>query len=412
MGCSWTARVWAVALVALLAGSRGAVAQQGATPRLEVWMMTFGPGQQVFLKFGHNAVLVRGRDPATGEVRFERVYDYGLFDGSSPTLVADFLQGRMQYWMGVTTLRSTMHRYRRTNRDVYAQKLRLTQAQALELLRRLEDNARPENKFYRYDYYYDNCSTRVRDVLDAITGGAVKAAFVGPATMNLRDHSLRHTADDWMYYLGLDVALANVDAPIDLWVESFLPFKFSEALRKVRVNIDGTTVPLVEKEEVWFDGTRPEIPDAPPNRILAMTLVGLCLGGLLAALGWWARTHLFVRRAFVVLASVLGFSFAFFGVLLVFLWGFTDHSIAYGNENIFHLAPFALLTPFAAVASRRPGRRYLFAVLGAAAVLSLLGLMVKVLPGFDQGTYRIIGLLLPIWSGLALGAWWVAERPD
>ncbi|MEM7675867.1 MAG: DUF4105 domain-containing protein, partial [Myxococcota bacterium] len=227
--------------------SPAALAQPSATektlPLLEVWMMTFGPGEPVFLKFGHNALLVRGRDPQSGAPVFERVYDYGLFDGSSPTLVADFLQGRMRYWVGVTSLDRTMRRYQATNRDVSAQKLRLSQDDAEALLRKLEDNIKQENRYYRYDYYYDNCSTRVRDVLDDITEGAVRKAFLGDAKMTLRGHTLRHTSSDWLYYLGLDVGLADVDRPIDLWVESFLPQNFREGLRKVQVTVDGASVP-------------------------------------------------------------------------------------------------------------------------------------------------------------------------
>ena len=396
------ARCAVLALLSLVAWSPPVYAQ--AAPQLDVWMMTFGPGEPVFLKFGHNALLIRIRDGATGQVQQERVYDYGLFNGASPTLVADFLQGRMQYWLGVTRLSSTMHRYRATNRDVAAQKLRLTPEQSRTLLEQLERNALPENRFYRYDYYYDNCSTRLRDVLDRITKGAVKKAFVGPATMSLRDHTLRHTASDWLYYLGLDVGLANVDEDIDLWSESFLPQKFREALRGVEVTIDGETVPFVEKEEVWFDGTRPDVPAQPPSRGPLLALIGFLIGGVFASWGWLGRRNRLLRTLYLIAAGLVGFGLAFFGVLLIYLWGFTDHSIAYGNENIFHLAPWAILAPVAALMSRRRGAPYLFRLFAAAAVLSLLGLLIKVVPGFGQDTYRLISLLLPIWVGLALGA--------
>ncbi len=375
--------------------------------RLDVWMLTFGPGQPVFLKFGHNAILVRAVDTANDTVKFERVYDYGLFDGSSPTLVADFLQGRMRYWMGVTTLGRTKRNYRRTNRDIYAQKLRLTPEQSRSLYRRLQDNAKPENRYYSYDYYYDNCSTRVRDVLDEVTAGALKAAFQGPASMSLRDHSLRHTHDDWKYYLGLDLGLANVDEPIDVWTEAFLPFKLREALRRVQVEQDGQRVPLVEREEVWFDGTRPDAAEQPPSRVLLLTMVGLAIGALLAAIGGVGRRIRAVGWLFVVLAAAIAFGLSLFGLLLIFLWGFTDHSIAYANQNIFNLAPWAVVAPVVAVWSRRG----LFGLLAVSAAWSALGLVLKVLPFFEQDTFRITGLLLPVWCGLALGAWWVATRP-
>ena len=398
---------WAAALavVAILAAAPPANAH---VPDLEVWMMTFGPGEPVFLKFGHNAILIRGKDH---DAEFARVYDYGLFDGTSPTLVADFLQGRMQYWVGVTTLDRTMRRYRATNRDVAAQKLRLSKEQAFDLFRSLERNVQPEYRNYRYDYYYDNCSTRVRDALDEVTEGAVKRAFAEPASMTLREHTLRHTANDWLYYLGLDVGLANVDDAIDQWVESFLPQKLREGLRRVQVEVDGQSVPLVEEEAVWFKSTRAGVPASPPAYLLWMIMVGVFSGGALSIIAWFGRLYWVPRWLFLLLASSVSFVFGFFGLLLLFLWGFTDHAIAYGNENVFHLAPFGLLAPIAVLLSLKPGRYALTALLTAAAVLSVVGLLLKVVPIFSQDTYRLIGLLLPIWGGMALGAWWLARRP-
>ena len=414
-GPDWPTRILLIAATVFATFALPRSSEGQAQPSLEVWVLTFGPGEPVFLKFGHNAILVRGLDPS-GATRFERVYDYGLFDGRSPTLVADFLQGRMRYWMGVTVLRRTMSQYKRTNRDVYAQKLRLSQSQALDLFRRLQENAKPENREYRYDYYYDNCSTRVRDALDVVTDGAVKAGFTGAASMSLRDHSLRHTsrntANDWMYYLGLDVGLANVDQPIDVWVESFLPFKLREGLRAVQIDVDGTRQPLVEKEEVWFKGTRPNVPERAPSRGVLLTFVGLVVGVFFAGFGWVARRSWFVRILFRAAVSTTAFGLAVFGILLVFLWGFTDHSVAYANQNIFNLAPWAILTPVVAIVARRQGHVLLYRWLGSAAAFSLLGLLLKVLPGFGQDTLRLIGLLLPIWGGMAIGAWLISQsRP-
>lgn len=383
-----------------------------AQPSLEVWMLTFGAGEPVFLKFGHNALMVRGRDEASGRVLFERVYDYGLFDGSSPTLVADFLQGRMQYWMGVTTLGRTMRRYRATNRDVFAQKLRLTAEQAAMLHTRLQDNAKPENRYYRYDYYYDNCSTRVRDAVDAVTDGAVKAAFTGPAALTLRDHSLRLTASDLLYYVGLDLGLADVDRPINIWVESFLPFKLQESMRKVQVTTaDGQRQPLVEREEVWFEGTRSKAPSIPPDYWPQMLLVGVAIGGLFAVWGRWGRRSLLGRRLFMVVASGLGAGLAFFGLVLLYLWGFTDHAVAYANQNVMYLAPWAIAAPVVALVSRRPGQKALYFVFASAAVLAIFGLSIKILPGVGQQTHRLAALLLPIWCGLTAGAYAITTRP-
>ncbi len=415
--------LWAVVAASLVvAEARSAQAQdlpasqldseQAPQPtNLQVWVMTFGPGDEVFFKFGHNAVLVTGLD-ADGR-RFRTIYDYGIFDGSSPTLVADFLQGRMDYWVASTSFSLTLRRYTRQNRAVYGQRLRLTQAQALRLYRMLEENIKPANSRYRYDYYYDNCSTKVRDILDVITGGAVRRAFSGPATMSLRDHSLRHTADAWHYYVGLDLGLANVDGPLDRWDESFLPEKLRESLRLVKVEIDGEMVDLVAEERVFFRGTRPEVRAEPPVRWPIMLAVGAVVGLFWAGLGFLGRRLGFVRVLFVLSSSVFAATLALFGVLLVFLWTSTDHSIAYGNENIFNLAPWGVLAPVAGLLSLVPRwRSVMFWFFLSVAAFSVLGVLAKVLPGLDQVTHRIVVLLLPTWVGLTLGARFIAQPPS
>jgi hypothetical protein len=171
-------RPTATALLGLLclAPARAArAAEPGA--ELTISVLTFGPGDHPFYKFGHNAILVhdalRGRDD---------VYNYGTFDYRARTLVPDFLHGRLQYWLSVASLEVTVEQYRSENRSVTAQELALSAAQRRALVERLGRAALPANRYYRYDYYRDNCSTRVRDVIDGVLDGRLRDASRGPAT--------------------------------------------------------------------------------------------------------------------------------------------------------------------------------------------------------------------------------------
>ena len=133
-------------------------------------------------------------------------------------------------------MEDTFASYVSENRTIEAQELDLTPAQKWALWQSLRENARPENREYLYDYFRDNCSTRVRDVVDRAVGGRVRQAGQRPATMTFRADALRMTADFFPEYLGLDLGLGRLtDAPITLWEEAFLPERMRDLLREVRI---------------------------------------------------------------------------------------------------------------------------------------------------------------------------------
>ena len=177
-GRTWSGRVvGALALTAILAGAPPLHSQQQAPDtlpvpgeHLTVRLITAGPGSEVWELFGHNAIWIK--DETTGR---EIVYDYGRFDFAEPGFLSRFVKGRMLYWMGAADPRGMISAYIRRDRSVWVQELDLSPTARAELLRFLENNVLEENRYYRYDYYLDNCSTRIRDVLDMAVGGAISA---------------------------------------------------------------------------------------------------------------------------------------------------------------------------------------------------------------------------------------------
>ena len=136
---------------------------------LTVYLMTMGPGKRVWERFGHNAIWIH--DPVSGT---DQAYNYGLFDFRQQNFLLRFIQGRMWYWMQGFPAQSYVEPYRRANRSVWVQELEMPPGARRELQEFLEWNERPENRFYHYDYYRDNCSTRVRDALDRALGGRIR----------------------------------------------------------------------------------------------------------------------------------------------------------------------------------------------------------------------------------------------
>ena len=134
----------------------------GAEPELpQVWLVTYGPGEVYWQRFGHNAIWIR--EPARG---LDHVFNFGFFDFAQQDFFLRFLQGRMMYFSAAQPAQQEFAAYIDENRSIRAQRLDLSPEQAAWLTGYLLEEVRPENRDYLYDYYRNNCSTRVRDAID------------------------------------------------------------------------------------------------------------------------------------------------------------------------------------------------------------------------------------------------------
>jgi hypothetical protein len=335
------------------------------------------------------------------------VFNFGTFDFSDPDLIPKFLRGRFKYWLSVGGAEPTMEAYAAENRTILSQELDLSPAQKWALWQALRENARPENRAYLYDYFYDNCSTRVRDALDRVIDGRIRAAGRVPATRTLRDHALRSVADFLPEYVGLYLGLSRAtDQPIDRWAETFLPERLSDLLRTVRLPNGAGEKNLVKSEKVVYQSTRPAKPAQPPHWAIYFLAIGLAIGGGMALLGRLGRRHSGARVLLGGATSMLGGLFGLLGLILVCFWAFTNHKVAYANANILQFAPWAIVL-FGygiGVMLGRPGAtRRACSLAFAAVVFSALGIVCKGLPGLNQDNWPFILLSLPVWLGLWLG---------
>jgi hypothetical protein len=397
--------VWALglALATTPAHARGRL-----PPRVSV--LTMSPGDQAFARFGHNAILLEW--PDTGETR---VYNFGTFAFHGLQGVNDFMAGRFRYWLSASTLERTLYFYERQNRSITAQELELSPSEREQVSLALELNELPENRFYDYDYYRDNCSTRVRDVFDRLLGGELARKIQGPGRLTFREHTERLTADAGWLYVGLDLALGPLtDRPTRRWDELFIPAELHDALAHVKRTVNGVERPLVRVERELLSADRAAVRKDPPSRSLAFGAVGVALGLGLFALGKGARRSRSLRATFGALCAVLGLVLGLLGSVFVVFWAFTKHWSAYRNENILVCPPFALVlvaTGIGLALGRERSSRLTFATLQAAAACAAVALLLALIPGFGQDNTRIAALLAPLWFGLYAGAAALSERP-
>ena len=130
---------------------------------MRVGVMTMQPGEIFWERFGHNAIIIDDGEQVLS-------YNFGFFDLSEPDFTRNFIAGRMNYLLAALPLEQDLAYYRQAGRGVSIQWLNLSEAQKTRINRRLQYLARPENARYRYDYYTDNCATRVRDVRRSLRG--------------------------------------------------------------------------------------------------------------------------------------------------------------------------------------------------------------------------------------------------
>jgi hypothetical protein len=390
-------------------GAASATAQQGGMPpgaeAPRIALITVGPGAAVWEKFGHN--MIRVTDPSNGT---DLAYNFGIFDFNQKNFYWNFLQGRMLYAMDSGSAPWELMSYGSTGRSIEIQDLALAPEQARLLAANLARNAEPDRRNYRYDYYLDNCSTRVRDALDVALGGALKRQLAGVATSaTFRSRTAELTAGNPAVYFGLMLLLGpSTDRPLTAWEDSFIPMNLAHYIEPV-VNpaLEGGAQPLVAAGSM-----RPATDAmAPSTRTPAswtgwFLVLGVAVGGLLAWSGAWSaagrgRTPLLVLGGLWTLVAGIA------GVVMLYLWAFTDHAVAYRNVNILQadalgLVMFGLLAGWARRSGPPPAG--LRAVALAVAALSVFGLALHLLPWSGQANGVILCFFVPANLGMALGA--------
>jgi hypothetical protein len=374
-------------LALIAAGDAPAVADADDT--LAVRVVTFGPGDDIAEWFGHAAIVVE--DKAT---KTQHLYNFGEYSFDE-TVVRRYAMGRLLFSVGQRNVEKTLQLYAAHDRDVRVQELDLSPAQKLVVKQRLEENVRPENRNYLYDHYQDNCTTRIRDLLDDVLGGQLHAQ-AAPTTKTYRTLTRRQTAVSPVMAFVIDFILNDsTDAPMTTWEEAFLPEEFERQLHDATIIDGGERRPLVKAASVWWKATRP--PPPPPPSVFAHVVAGVALAAAVFAV----RRR---RAAFAFAVTFTGFVVGVFGSVLFFMAFFTDHHVAFGNENLLVANPLALLLMPAGVLVLRGRRRMLQGVTAALAVLAGIALLAKLLPGQDQDNARILAVAVPLLVSLAFSA--------
>ena len=380
--------------------------------RLQVSLLTFGQGTPVFERFGHNAIRIA--DPLIG---LDISWNWGMFSFDEPNFLGRFLSGTSRYWVEGFGTVPLLAYYQEHDRQTVEQVLNLSGAQKLELLRFVRWNELEENKYYPYDYFLDNCSTRVRDALDRVLGGALRRAWTDSLSAHsFRGEALRLTEGAPVSRLGIDIALGTpADRRMTAWEEMYVPMRLRDRIRGIMVpGPDGVPVSLVKSERVVFTSMRSPEAAAPtvlPGLYVVVALAALVplalFGGLafLSALrGRWPGAQRLSRVVIAVIAAAWYAGTGLIGLAVAFMEMFSKHVFWYGNWNVLLLSPLGLaaawFVPRAVVGGH--GARVARWLSGISGVCALVALAVSVLGAIGQSTGAVVVAFAPATMYLAL----------
>ncbi len=316
-----------------------AVFAQTLSPAAEISILTFGPGEnELYSAFGHSAIRVY--DPVNN---FDVAYNYGTFDFNQPNFYLNFAKGYLVYKLSVQDYRRLKAYYIYHNRSITEQVLNLSLEQKQQVVDFLQYNARPENADYYYDYFYDNCATRIGDAFVTALGDDFRfnEDFVEEPGLTIRTLTDRYSA---VYFpwgkLGIDLCLGlPMDKQLTNMQYTYLPDYVFKAFAKAEINQKGQWLPVVRSTREVFVAS--EAGKKPP--LFTPKLVFWSFWLLVFVVSIWARNKGYSLRGFDFLLFLI---IGLLGLFLLLLWLATDHAAAARNLNLLWAWPTHLLAAF------------------------------------------------------------------
>lgn len=377
-------------LILISSGQLNLFSQADSTT--DVFLLTCAPGTATYSIYGHSALRVVNHSDET-----DLVYNWGVFDFSTPNFVWKFAKGRLNYMLGVYPYDRFIQEYFYEARSVYSQQVNLEQEEIAELMRLINENLKPENVSYRYDFFYDDCSTRIRDLFEKV----LKNKLIYPPDETGDLPTFREKIGEysgvypWLR-IGIDLLMGTPGDKKALFRDRmFLPEGLQFNLAQAVINRDRRMTPLLQPVQTLLDFDPPAI--RKPLLSSPLFIFTLLLLSILFASAFFRKSH--------VINYIDIFIFLFFSliaIMMIFFNFFTDHLQMKMNLNIIWFNPLIIICLICIILNKncRSWFRYVF-------FLSVMFIPVLILlPGSINSTFVPVILVLLIRSAARAGFSW------
>jgi hypothetical protein len=362
-------------------------------PQAEIYLITCGPGTETYSMYGHSAMRI-----VIPDKKSDLVYNWGVFDFGTPNFAWKFAKGRLDYSLGVYSYESFLREYFHDQRWVISQKFNIESADIEKLFALLTENLKPENITYRYDFFYDDCSTRIRDLIEKTLGDDLLYPPEKPIKELTTFRALTGEYENlhpWTK-LGIDLIMGSPgDKKASFRDRMFLPVDLKNGLSELLIKRSGKMIPLLKDPEIVLDFNPPASTEklfTSPLFVFSLLLIFIImLTGLMRGKAVNRVIDIFIFSVFSVLA-----------LLMIFFNLFTDHQQMKLNLNIIWLNPFIIVC-LASLILKRNWKIWFRTVFYLAAVFLLL---LVVLPQHINNAYIPLIIILILRSSVRAGFTW------
>ena len=326
----------------LLASQQQTVAQDSS--RIRVSLLTCTPGEELYSIFGHSAIRIIDSNNVT-----DYVYNYGTFNFDDEGFYLKFVRGKLLYYVSLERADDFIYNYMASGRGITEQLLNLSAEEKITVQKALNENLKEENKYYKYDFFLDNCTTRLRDIITNNKNPKPVLPAVMPVNTRFRQaiHAYLDKGGQYWSKLGIDILLgAPTDKIMTAAEQEFLPDNLMSALDSSKnVKIIASKTNLYE-----IGGQKNE--DNLFTPMLCFSLLFLMI--FLISLSKSKFSTIFL----------IGFDHVFFfiigllGILLILMWVATDHTMTKNNFNLIWALPTHTLASFFITSNKNYAKRY------------------------------------------------------
>jgi hypothetical protein len=313
--------------------------------RLQISLLTCTPGEELYSTFGHSAFRVIDSNSVT-----DLVYNYGTFNFDDDGFYLKFIRGKLLYYVSVENFNGFKNTYQSTNRGITEQVLNLSAEEKISIRHFLNENLKEENKYYKYDFFFDNCTSRLRDILKKQHDSAFCQRPVMPAGSRFRQAIHEYLDKNGKHWskLGIDILLGQpCDAVMTPEQMQFLPDNLMKSLDSSNSNHR-----MVLSEQNLY----PVTADNNSNAFFTPLVVFSILFVIIFLTGLW--NNKFARSFLQGFDGIFFFLTGALGILLIFMWTGTDHSMCRNNFNLLWAWPPHFIMAFFVNSKKRWVKKY------------------------------------------------------